>query len=227
MVFEYRPATGVHALWNFARSGSEHQEVLEDLSAVEDAIAEGMAQSREQHATEVVLVRGGDGWREITYADSTTTRYQWTLVERDFGCTGCGYDTWDEGYRVDDVVWSAAGPGGRLCIGCLEERLGRALTPADFVDHDDNIETMRPTSPRLRARRELPRPPRPDITFHAPIGSIDLRAFNEVGEAYEITACMECLPWRAEVVTDPETNEILVREWHAVECAAFLSLLED
>jgi hypothetical protein len=227
MAFEYRPVAGIHPLWHFARTGLEHQEVLEDLSAVEVAIDEGVAEYREQHATEVVLVRGGDGWREVTYADSTTTLYEWTLVERDFGCTGCGYDTWDECYRVDDVVWSAVGSGRRLCIGCLEGRLRRALTPADFADHDDNVEGMRPTSPRLRARRELPRPPRPDITFHAPIGSIDLRAFNEVGEAYEITACMECLPWRAEVVTDPETKEILVREWHAVECAAFISLLED
>jgi hypothetical protein len=38
---------------------------------------------------------------------------------------------------------------------------------------------------------------------------------------------MECLPWRAEVVTDLETNEILIREWHAVECAAFRDLLES
>jgi hypothetical protein len=37
---------------------------------------------------------------------------------------------------------------------------------------------------------------------------------------------MECLPRRAEVVTDSETNEILIREWHAVEGAAFKYFLE-
>jgi hypothetical protein len=227
MVFEYWPAAGHHPLWQLTRNGIVHQEMHDALSAVEDAIDEGMAEHCEQHATNVVLIRGGDAWREITYEDDTTIRHQWTLIERDFDCTSCGYDTWDEGYRVANAVWAAAGPAGQLCIGCLEERLGRQLTPADFVDHDDNLEAIRPTSPRLRARREPPRPPQPDITFHAPIGSIDLRAFNEVGEAYEITACMECLPWRAEVVTDPETKEILIREWHAVECGAFKDLLEN
>lgn len=64
-------------------------------------------------------------------------------------------------------------------------------------------------------------------TNNAPIAPVDLRAVNEVGEAYEIVACPECLPWRAEVVTDPQTNEILVREWHAVECTLFQELIAD
>jgi|SRR5262245_42339514 len=40
-----------------------------------------------------------------------------------------------EVYMVRDSVWKAAGMepmGGCLCIGCLEKRLGRTLTPKDF-----------------------------------------------------------------------------------------------
>ena len=38
-------------------------------------------------------------------------------------------------YMVRDFVWKAAAiepMGGCLCIGCLEKRLGRRLTPKDF-----------------------------------------------------------------------------------------------
>jgi hypothetical protein len=78
-----------------------------------------------------------------------------------------------------------------------------------------------PSSPRLRDRRDPPRPTRPKITCDAPIGPVDLRAFNEASDPFEITACMHCLPWHAEVVRDPDTDEILIREWHAVECEVF------
>ena len=41
-----------------------------------------------------------------------------------------------EWYMVHDQVWQAAGAGEDvcLCIGCLEGRLGRQLTAADFTD---------------------------------------------------------------------------------------------
>jgi hypothetical protein len=54
----------------------------------------------------------------------------------DLGCAVCGED-YDEWYMVHDHVWSASGVGkrdrGRLCIGCLEQRLGRKLRPDDFT----------------------------------------------------------------------------------------------
>lgn len=68
-------------------------------------------------------------------------------------CGGCGIDTgWDglrEWYSVQDEVWESAWPGTStkiiepngpryfLCIGCLEERLGRKLTRADFTPGED------------------------------------------------------------------------------------------
>jgi len=58
-------------------------------------------------------------------------------------CVDCGVETLplDEGraewYHVNDDVWAATGLGpddGCLCIGCLEARIGRVLTSADFSD---------------------------------------------------------------------------------------------
>ena len=64
-------------------------------------------------------------------------------------------------YVATDDVWLAAGmppdsersPGGDfLCIGCLEARLGRILTPRDFSDAPVNRLKNPLDSPRLRAR---------------------------------------------------------------------------
>lgn len=54
-------------------------------------------------------------------------------------CCDCGVRTvyLGESYYVHDTVRSQAGMTcyrGRLCIGCLEARLGRQLTAADFTD---------------------------------------------------------------------------------------------
>ena len=55
-----------------------------------------------------------------------------------FECAACGVNTLhiNEYYMVTDEVWQAAWPRqrGMLCIGCLENRLGRELTASDFTD---------------------------------------------------------------------------------------------
>jgi hypothetical protein len=58
---------------------------------------------------------------------------------RKIDCLGCGVDTsFATGnghyYLVHDALWLRAVPGGRgmLCLDCLEKRLGRPLTRADF-----------------------------------------------------------------------------------------------
>ena len=69
-------------------------------------------------------------------------------------CLDCGSYTWNlhgksEWYMVHDRIWQEAGaptrpvmdrrtPGFYLCIGCLETRIGRHLTPADFPDYPVN-----------------------------------------------------------------------------------------
>ncbi|MEU3352443.1 hypothetical protein [Streptomyces sp. NPDC037389] len=67
--------------------------------------------------------------------------------------------------------------------------------------------------------------PQQDVTYRAPVGSVDLRAFDDNGKPYEIWACHDCLPWHAEVVVIEE--ETLIREWHAVECPQFQQLIQD
>ena len=68
---------------------------------------------------------------------------------RDYGCTcvDCGDDT--EAYMVRDDVWPIGKLDGWLCVGCVETRIGRKLTPADFTDCAMNRWAG---TPRLRAR---------------------------------------------------------------------------
>ena len=63
----------------------------------------------------------------------------WPAMMKDrssFLCLDCGVDTGaiDEDYMVTHELWARVNPGGdgMLCIGCLEKRLGRELTPDDF-----------------------------------------------------------------------------------------------
>lgn len=51
-------------------------------------------------------------------------------------CFSCGEDTFamGEDYALRDELWKTYGVEGVLCIGCLETRLGRKLTPEDFKD---------------------------------------------------------------------------------------------
>lgn len=80
-------------------------------------------------------------------------------------CADCGVDTLPsrrqrrvgfraEFYMLHDHVWERAGapPLGHLCIGCLEQRLGRRLRPDDFTDAPINM-PLHDDTPRLLARK--------------------------------------------------------------------------
>jgi hypothetical protein len=79
--------------------------------------------------------------------------------EAQANCVDCRWNAvrLGEWYMVHDDVWKAAGMetmGGALCIGCLEERLGRDLTADDFMDCPLNDLSVFPStsfSSRLRA----------------------------------------------------------------------------
>ena len=60
------------------------------------------------------------------------------VYERDL-CVDCKVNTIEsrEYYMVTNALWKRAkiGPrGGMLCIGCLEQRIGRKLASRDFTD---------------------------------------------------------------------------------------------
>lgn len=102
-------------------------------------------------------------------------------------CKDCGMDTepWpprrgtQEHFIVKDEVWAAAGMppgkfdpddcsirgGGILCVGCIEKRLGRTLTVADFSPITLGMLADSQNTPRLRSRAGA------DIfaTAHAPL----------------------------------------------------------
>jgi hypothetical protein len=53
----------------------------------------------------------------------------------DADCEGCGMDTMAEFYMLHDQVWALVNEpayGAMLCVGCVESRIGRRLTPEDF-----------------------------------------------------------------------------------------------
>ena len=68
-----------------------------------------------------------------------TTHY---ARNEDMACYDCGHDCAYMGERFmlhDDVWWSlldrgeAYTAGAMLCVGCVEQRLGRRLTSSDFL----------------------------------------------------------------------------------------------
>jgi hypothetical protein len=62
-------------------------------------------------------------------------------------------DKADEYYMVHNALWLQAHPAndGKLCIGCLERRLGRRLETSDFTDASLNT-AGRGNSKRLNSR---------------------------------------------------------------------------
>ena len=60
-----------------------------------------------------------------------------------------------EYYIVRDEIWARTGlksQGGMLCIGCLEGRIGRKLSPTDFPDLPINLPFFAGQSNRLFER---------------------------------------------------------------------------
>src|SRR5438094_8634707 len=74
------------------------------------------------------------------------------------GKRGCRHTGKWEWYGVHAELWLSAGMehpfeggDGFLCIGCLEKRIGRRLTPADFIHIDDHPWD----TPRLKDRQGI------------------------------------------------------------------------
>lgn len=76
--------------------------------------------------------------------------------KRKWICLDCARDTskMKEHFYVSLSVWKLAHDSerGMLCIGCLEARIGRMLTPLDFTDAHINDPKRNEMSDRLRSR---------------------------------------------------------------------------
>jgi hypothetical protein len=78
--------------------------------------------------------------------------HKFFYVEKRQGAMDQVVDDKSEVYAVRGAVWIKAGmPDGCLCIGCLENRLGRRLKPKDF-DRGHSLNQM-PGTKRLLNRR--------------------------------------------------------------------------
>lgn len=84
-------------------------------------------------------------------------------------CRDCSVPPWTEAHGVEDYmvkpeVWAAAGmpahdprkgegASGFLCVGCIEQRLGRTLRAVDFIEAPINVVGGKSWhGPRLRRR---------------------------------------------------------------------------
>ncbi|GGK32816.1 HEAT repeat domain-containing protein [Nocardia camponoti] len=78
---------------------------------------------------------------------------------RAWECAGCAVDTQtiDEYYMLQNALWESVSTEGErlLCIGCVEDRLGRTLTAADFTEVDVNRSPGWSRSARLMDRLGL------------------------------------------------------------------------
>lgn len=76
----------------------------------------------------------------------------------DWGCAECGVNTREEYYMVHDYLWEEFGREPFLCIGCLEDKLGRELWSGDFTHWPVNNVNQWEKSDRLidRLMRPLP-----------------------------------------------------------------------
>lgn len=66
-----------------------------------------------------------------------------TIAELDaFICINCDINTSEinEYYMIEDHLWKKVNPNitGMLCIGCVENKLGRKLNSADFTPYPIN-----------------------------------------------------------------------------------------
>jgi len=71
-----------------------------------------------------------------------------------WACLDCGINTYGEYYVVHPSVWPIAVNGGKLCVTCLEQRIGRPLTPADFLPCPANDLAWRKSTRLLTRMRD-------------------------------------------------------------------------
>lgn len=107
---------------------------LADTLAIEQAIAAYVEEQRE-HIVRIVHFFTG---RDIYLRDGSRTEFYWESASADFLCMDCAVDTdtLGEYFVLQHHLWAQIHPDriGHLCIGCVETRLGRKLTAADFLD---------------------------------------------------------------------------------------------
>jgi hypothetical protein len=107
----------------------------------------------EEQGANVARVVYTFGGRDIHLRDGCRIEYRWELFVSDWRCLDCkvNTDAINEYYMLRNEVWAEANPetDGKLCISCVERRIGRTMTAADFTGGKINTSTTLRRSPRL------------------------------------------------------------------------------
>lgn len=76
------------------------------------------------------------------------------LLDEAWMCKDCGVHTGIIGhyYMIHNELWDSLNVQGMLCIGCVENRLGRRLNKDDFTDCPLNHGTVTYMAEELRER---------------------------------------------------------------------------
>lgn len=126
------------------------------LAATTLEIEQTIASVIEEHSDGLARVVYTFGGRDIHLRDGSRIEFRWQLAVSDWRCLDCDIDTdaINEYYMLRDEVWQQAHPDidGQLCIGCVEQRLGRKLAATDFTAQTINTSTTLQRSTRLSDR---------------------------------------------------------------------------
>lgn len=96
-----------------------------------------------------------NGLADYRLEDALSIYIQAHHALQDVTCQACDVDTIETGeyYMVTNELWKRYGCGrGMLCLGCLEERMGRKLIAADFTKAQINDSDKLDISERMKDR---------------------------------------------------------------------------
>ncbi|HTI76043.1 MAG TPA: DUF4265 domain-containing protein [Mycobacterium sp.] len=136
--FEYRLQEGIDVEWAVTVSGFDDYGDVNRESVSHDTLVDvETTMERIEHrygydtGASLVRVHGAHGWREFEWSNDAVHRYEWSHVEVDLRCPGCG-NADNAIYMVTDELWESSGLESFECFRCLEEAIGRQLVPFDF-----------------------------------------------------------------------------------------------
>ncbi|GAA1482972.1 hypothetical protein GCM10009624_34120 [Gordonia sinesedis] len=159
-IFEYEVESGVHTEFALRRENFNamgvlmgHAEVSRNRNLVE--VETKIQCALDSAAGTLVKISIHPFFRRIHYVDGSRTDFTVTPISMDWRCLGCGVDMFslDEYFLLRGDLWRSIVPNGdgHMCVGCVEQSLGRRLVRDDFTKPSLNGRY----SDRLRDRTSL------------------------------------------------------------------------
>lgn len=160
--YEYEIAPEVSVLWGLAAvqtlpDGTESDWINYEVNSRMEAEA-AIEEAIRNEASAPTCITASLLSTTVHFVDGSQMDF-WILLDvTDWRCLDCRVDmrTVDEYYLLRDELWLSVVPDrvGHLCIGCVETRLGRQLSPDDFQPGRASLDGR--YSARLRDRTGVP-----------------------------------------------------------------------